>query len=43
MDKKKQVLKVVEKLASIKVKRELECGLPSCFGIMHQPKRPEKK
>ena len=43
MEKKKQVLKVVEKLASIKVKRESECGIPICLGILHQPKRPEKK
>ena len=43
MDQKKEVLKLVEKIAGVKIKKDLHCGLPGCMGILHQPKRPEKR
>lgn len=42
MNKKKEVLKLVEQVARVKVE-ENSYKWPGCLGILHQPKRPVDK
>ena len=43
MEQKKDVLKLVERVARIKVEENAFRWPPICIGILHQPKRPKIK
>lgn len=43
MDKKKEVLKVVEKIVRVKVDNNRYGWPPPCLGFLHQPQRPLDK
>ena len=40
---RKKVLQGIEKIAKIRVEREVNRWPPLCRGALHQPKRPKKR
>lgn len=40
---KKKALRIVERIASYRLRKEEKSGGPVCMGIYYQPKRPEVK
>lgn len=43
MNKKQNMLKLIEELARIKQEEDSKRWPPPCVGLLHQPKRPVKK